>query len=153
MGADEDREDRDSKQYRLGPLRESRQRDERVRRNDLAVAVGDAHATELAVAETAARVAAARSRLDQAVRGRNALNVTGAGQLALADRHVERCRRDLERALDEQRRASRAHDDKLGAIDEARSKLAAARADREVIERHFARWRDDRKRLAERRED
>jgi len=150
MGADDDGIARD---YRLAPLRESRQRDERVRRNDLAIAVGDACATEALAAETAERVVAARRRLDQAVTGRNALNDTGAGQLVLADKHVERCRRDLDRALDEQRRAARAHDDRLGAIDDARSKLAAARADREVIERHFARWRDARKKLAERRED
>jgi hypothetical protein len=38
-------------------------------------------------------------------------------------------------------------------VDVQRAVLARARADREVIDRHFARWRDARKKLAERRDD
>ena len=38
-------------------------------------------------------------------------------------------------------------------VDEARQKLILARAEREVIERHFARWRDERRKQIERRED
>ena len=46
-----------------------------------------------------------------------------------------------------------AHDARLDHIDVARGTLARARADREVIERHFARWRDDQRKLRERRDD
>ncbi|HEV7556176.1 MAG TPA: hypothetical protein VGO00_12000 [Kofleriaceae bacterium] len=71
----------------------------------------------------------------------------------LADRHVDRCRYELAVVVDELERATRTHDDKLEVVDEARGRLTTARAGREVIERHFARWREDRKRLAERRDD
>jgi hypothetical protein len=39
------------------------------------------------------------------------------------------------------------------AVGEARGRLALARASRELIERHFARWRDQQRKLAERRAD
>jgi hypothetical protein len=53
----------------------------------------------------------------------------------------------------EELRAEAAHGSRLGSLDEARARLARARADREVIERHFASWRQARAKLAERRED
>ncbi len=56
-------------------------------------------------------------------------------------------------AQDEHARARAARDAQLGELDAARLRLATARADREVIERHFAGWREARKKAAERRED
>jgi hypothetical protein len=38
-------------------------------------------------------------------------------------------------------------------VDVARRTLVRARADRELIDRHFARWREARRKQAERRED
>jgi hypothetical protein len=74
-------------------------------------------------------------------------------QLVLADRFIARLRGEVERALGEELRAEAAHGCRLGELDEARARLARARADREVIERHFASWRQARAKLAERRED
>ena len=139
--------------YRLAPVRATRIRDEHARRSDLAVAVGDAHATRSVLAAITRRVDAARARLGDAILGRNALHATGASRLALAERHVDRCRYELAAVVDELERATRTHDDRLEIVDEARSRLTAARAGRQVIERHFERWREDRKRLAERRDD
>jgi hypothetical protein len=139
--------------YRLAPVRDTRIRDERARRSDLAAAVGDASATQSMLAAITRRVDDARGRLADAVMGRNALHATGASRLVLAERHVDRRRRELDAVVSELDRATRTHDDKLEVVDEARGRLTAARAQREVIERHFARWREDRKRLAERRSD
>lgn len=71
----------------------------------------------------------------------------------MAERFVARRRRDLADALAEESRAEEAHAARLGHVDVARSSLTRARAEREVIERHFERWRTERKKLAERRED
>ncbi|MBA3498846.1 MAG: hypothetical protein M4D80_29245 [Myxococcota bacterium] len=136
--------------YRLGPLRDVRARDERVKRNDLAVAVDDARATEADVAAAAGRVEAARDALARAIAG---TALTSAHLLALADRHVARLRTRLDDTVAEHARTRAAHSGRLGAIDAARTKLTAARADKEVIERHFAKWRDQQRKLAERRED
>jgi hypothetical protein len=142
-----------SDRYRLAPVRDTRIRDERARRSDLAVAVGDADATRFLLAAIARRVDEAKARLVDAIVGRNALHATGASRLLLAERYVERRRHELEAVVAELDRATRTHDDKLEVVDGARGRLSAARAEREVIERHFARWREDRKRLAERRSD
>lgn len=141
--------------YRLAPLRDARERDARDKRGDLAAAVGEAR-------ETATRLEAAAHRVEDArVVSREARAAIGAlleggargATLALADRHAQRRRRDLEAALGEQLRARAAHGDRLAEVDEARGRLVIARAERELIERHFARWRTARARLAERRED
>lgn len=50
-------------------------------------------------------------------------------------------------------RARAAHDVQEGTVDAARATLSRARAEREVIERHFAKWRERQRKLAERRED
>ena len=71
----------------------------------------------------------------------------------LAERYVARRQRELDRARDEELRAGAAHVASGSAVDLARATLARARADRELIERHFARWREARRKLAERRED
>ena len=141
--------------YRLAPLREARDRDERARRGALAAAVGDARATADGVDGAVRRVDAARAALDAAVRSRSALLAGGASTalLALDDRHAHRRRRELDAAIGEHLRARAAHDGRLAAVDEARGRLALARAQRELIERHFARWRDQQRKLAERRED
>ena len=71
----------------------------------------------------------------------------------MTDRFIARRRAELDRAVGEELRAEAAHGTQLGSLDEARRRLVRARADREVIERHFARWREDRRKLADRRED
>lgn len=141
--------------YRLAPLRDARDRDERARRGALAAAVGDARAAADGAAGAARRVDAARAALEAAVRAHAALLAGGAGPalLALADRHAQRRRRELDAAVGEHLRARAAHAGRLAAVDEARGRLALARQGRELIERHFARWRDQQRKLAERRED
>jgi hypothetical protein len=144
--------------YRLAPLRDARDRDERARRGALAAAVGDARTAADGVAGAERRVAGARAALDAAVRARAAIlgRPTGGASpalIALADRHAQRRRRELDAAIGEHLRARAAHDGRLAAVEEARGRLALARADRELIERHFARWRDQQRKLAERRED
>jgi len=142
--------------YRLAPVRDARTRDERLERGALAAAVGGARATADDVAVAAARVAAARTALDEA---RRAYQLAGSGpSLAIGlavftDRFTARRRRDLDAALGAQLRAEAAHAGRLEQLDSARGRLARARADREVIERHFARWREQQKRLADRRDD
>jgi len=141
--------------YRLGPLRELRDLDVRTTRGALAAAAADARATADGVAGAAGRAGAARAAIDGAVRARAALVDVGASPalIALADRYAHRRRGELDAAVGEQLRARAAHEGRLAAEEEARGRLAIARADRELIERHFARWRDRRRKLAERRED
>ncbi|MEO8703720.1 MAG: hypothetical protein ABI867_26960 [Kofleriaceae bacterium] len=137
-------------QYRLAPLREARSRDERVKRGDLAVAVGAATATAADVAAAAARVETVRATLAAA----KVTAILGTAR-ALADRerYLARLRRDLDAAIAEHLRAEAAHAGRLERIDLARGTLVRARADREVIERHFERWRTEAKKLVERRDD
>ncbi len=135
--------------YRLRPVHDARIREERTQRGELAAAVDTARATEVEVAAAEGRVAAAREAI---TRARAATGVTAA-QLALADRHGQRRVRELATAQLDQLRTAAAHDARLGAIDAARGRLAVARAQRELIERHFARWRETQRKLAERRED
>ena len=137
--------------YRLSPLRDVRARDERVKRNDLAVAVDDARATEADVATADARIDAARGVLAQAIAARATL--TSAHGLALADRHIARQRRLLDDAVAAHARVQARHAGRVAAIDAARGDLTAARADKQIIERHFARWRDQQRKRADRRED
>ena len=135
--------------YRLGPLREVRSLDERAKRNDLAAAVGDARATAEEVAAAAARVEAARSVLAAVPPP-----VSGpAHAIAMAERYVARCRHLLDDAVAAHARAVAAHTGRQSVVDAARSKLTAARANKELIERHFARWREAQRKLADRRED
>jgi hypothetical protein len=136
-------------------VRDARARDERSRRGDLAAAVGDARETSSRLDAVRVRTDAARTALSSAVAARDALlcGTTTPAPIVIAEQLVTRRRRELDRALGEELRAEAAHDTQLGSLDEARRRLARARADREVIERHFARWRQARQRLAERRED
>jgi hypothetical protein len=78
---------------------------------------------------------------------------TTAATRVLADRYATRRRRELADARDEHARAAAEHATRLGAVGHARATLARARADREVIERHFARWREARRKRADNRDD
>ena len=80
--------------YRLGPLRDLRQLDERAKRNDLAATVDDARVTAAAVDAKARAVAAAREVLAAARATRATL--TDAHSIALADRYVARRRSEVE---------------------------------------------------------
>ena len=133
--------------YRLGPLREVRERAEVVRRGHLVAAIDDAGVTAAHLASRRARTAAARDALTSAIAQTPAVGT--ATDLALADRYIARRRRELAAALDEELRSQLAHDQREGEVDLARGQLARARADREIIERHFARWRDEQRKRAE----
>lgn len=141
--------------YRLKPVADARSREERVRRGDLAAASADARTSQAQVDATARGVEAVRAKLEAARRAQRDLVARGttSSLLARADQFISRTRRDLEAALDAHARAEAAHHGQVAAVDGARGRLARARADKEVIERHFARWRTDKARLAERRED
>jgi hypothetical protein len=141
--------------YRLAPVRDARARDEKVRRGDLSAAVGDARETATRLDAARTRTAAARDALTAAVAARDTLtrSDTTPARLVIAEQFITRRRHELDRAVGEELRAEAAHGTRLGSLDEARARLVRARADREVIERHFARWRQTQHKLAERRED
>ncbi len=145
----------ESDRYRLEPVADARSREERVRRGDLAAATAEAKATQAQVDAKAHTVAAARGRLEAARSAQQELVTRGttSALLARAEQFIVRTRRDLEAALDAHARAQASLRGLLDAVDSARGRLARARADKEVIERHFARWRTEKARLAERRED
>jgi hypothetical protein len=136
-------------------VRDARAREEQARRGDLAAAVGDARETQARLDAARAKTQTARTALTSAITARDALlrGTTTPARLVNAEQVVVRRRRELEGAIGEELRAEAAHDTQLGSLDESRLRLARARADKEVIERHFARWRQARQRLAERRED
>jgi hypothetical protein len=136
-------------------MRDARARDERVRRVELAGAVGDAHQLAADLEGATERVARARAAIAAATATRDAMLVGGATVAAVArhDRYLGRLRRDLDAAHGELARADARHRGQLDAVDDARRRLTRARAEREVIERHFAAWRAERRKLAERRDD
>jgi len=136
-------------------MRDARAREEQRQRGDFADAVGHAQALAASVEQRASRVEQGRQAIAAARAERDELLARGAsvGAIAGIERYLSRLHRDLEAALDEQLRADARHRGQLAAVDAARARLIAARAEREVIERHFARWRAERRKLAERRED
>ena len=136
--------------YRLGPVQKVRSLDERAKQGDLAGAVGDAKKTQAKIDAATTRVETMRAAIQRA---RGGLMGGSASSVAIADRYLARLRRDLDAALDELDRASAAHRGQLDVVDAARARLVRARADKEIVERHFARWREDKRKLAERRED
>ncbi len=136
--------------YRLAPVRAARDREERVQRGNLAATIDHARASEHQVSAVAARVAAAEASL---VSARIVREQSTAFALARTERFVAKLRAALELARDEHARAVASHRGQLATVDAARDRLTRARADREVIERHFARWRDERQKLADRRAD
>ena len=141
--------------YRLAAVRDVRARDEKSRKAELSSAVGDARETQARLDAARARTRAAQTALAAAQSTRETLFSTGAttAQLARADQFIARRRRELAQTIAEEARCEAAHSERQGKVDAARLVLARARADREVIERHFERWRAERKKLAERRED
>jgi flagellar export protein FliJ len=127
----------DEDRYRAAPVRDERARSERIKKTELAAAVG-------ATREAEARLAAAREALAAAVATADAQPT--AARRVLAERHAQALRRRVADLADALARAS-------GQLDAKQRQLAHARAQREVIERHFERWRQDRRKLADRRED
>ena len=137
--------------YRLTPVREARALVEREKRSELAGAVGDARVAE-------ERLAAKREKTTEAQRLLDAARATciaqpTAARRVFAERYVARMRRAVQAARADELRAEAALADELGEVDLARRTLARARADRELVERHFARWREAQRKLADRRED
>jgi hypothetical protein len=141
--------------YRLAPMRDARAREERVRRGDLAGAVGDARALAADVATAAHRLDRVRAAITDATAARERWLAQGgaAGTIAHMEHHLRRLRRDLDAAQGELVRSEARHRGQLDVIDVAQARLTHARAAREVIERHFATWRTERRKLAERRAD
>jgi hypothetical protein len=144
--------------YQLAAVRDARGRDEQGKRGELASSVGDAREARARLEAAQARTTAARAALAQALSAREAVVAAGPtpaqmARIANADRFVMRRRHELDASLGEELRAHGSHDAHQGAVDVQRRRLARARADREVIDRHFARWRESKRKLAERRED
>jgi len=137
--------------YRLAPLREVRRLDERAKRNDLAAAVGEARATAADVAAAEQRVTAAREVLAAARTARDGL--VASWLLALADRRISRCRAALDAAIGAHARAVATHAGRLDTVDAKRGTLTVARAEKELVERHFEKFRESQRKLAERREE
>jgi hypothetical protein len=136
-------------------MREARSRDERIRRGDLAGAAGDAQALADGVDAVARRTAQLRTAIAAVASERDRLLAHGATAATIAhfERYLRRLRHDLDAAAGELLRAAARHRGQLEAVDAARDRLTLARAEREVIERHFAAWRAERRKLVERRED
>jgi len=126
-----------------------------VRRGDLAAATSVAVASQAQVDAAARRVDEARAKVDAARSAHTALVAAGTTSVAVvrSEQFIARVRRDHEVAIEAHARAEASHRGQTDAVDAARGRLARARADKEVIERHFARWRTERAKLAERRED
>jgi hypothetical protein len=137
--------------YRLAAFRDARELAEREKRGELAGAVAEVRAAEERLTDARTRVAALRAAVTAAQAARDA-ELTAARR-ALADRFVARRRRELDQAIADELRAEAAVDVRQDDVDLARRTHARARADRKVIERHFARWREQRHKLAERREE
>ena len=128
--ADEDR-------YRAAPVRDERARVERVKKSELAAAVGAAKDAEARLAAAREALAAARTAAD--------IERTASGR-ASAERYIARLRRRVAELADALARTS-------GQLDAKQRQLAHARAEREIMERHFERWRAEQRKLADRRED
>jgi hypothetical protein len=148
-------ERRGTERYPLAAVRDVRARDEHGKRGELAIAVGDARVVRAKLDAARSHTTAAREALTAAHTVRETLIASGASasRIVSAELFVRRRRRELEAALGEQLRCEAASGVQQGALDIARERLARARADRELIERHFERWHTARKQLAARRED
>ena len=133
--------------YRLRPVQEQRERDEQSVRGELADAVGDARAAEARLAGATERVAALHEAL------RHGFPTTTIAELARVEHYRARLRGQLEQALLDELRAREACAGRTASVELARERLALARAARRVVEAHFARWRDEQRKLAERREE
>lgn len=138
--------------YRLAPLREVRERSEVTRRGNLSTAIGDARITEASVAAAAARVEQTRTALHAATSEASSRLPRPAAVLVVEEGYRARLRAALAVARDEELRARSSHDERSSEVETARARLARARADREVIERHFAAWREAQRKRREDRE-
>lgn len=135
--------------YRLAPVRDARDRDERIKRGDLAGAVGDARATADELSAAAERVARCRAAIAEGEAHRAGARTIA--ELVVIERYLARRRTELADLIGAELRADAAHRGRLDDVDLARGRLTRARADRQVIERHFERWRTERRKSAERR--
>jgi hypothetical protein len=136
-------------------MREVRARNERERQGDLSGAVVDAQILAAHVAEITTRVEQTRAAVTAALGARDRALAQGTKSTTLAhfEHYVRRLRRDLEAARGALGRAEARDRGQREVVDAARDRLTLARAEREVLERHFAAWRAERRKLAERRED
>jgi hypothetical protein len=138
-------------EYRLEPVRTLREVGERTSKGALADAVEDSRVREAKLAAARARVAEARVQIASA---RELLaRSCDAVAIVRGERYVARLRRDLEAAIATELRAHAEHAHGAGLVDLARARVVAARADREVVERHFATWREHQRKAAERKEE
>jgi hypothetical protein len=146
---------RGTERYPLAAVRTVRAHDEHGKRGELATAVGSANELRARLDAARSRTRAARDAVAAGVDARLTLVTRGASAslIASAEQFVLRRRRELEAALGEELRCEVADGAHQGTLDIARQRLARARADRELVDRHFDRWRTANKQLAERRED
>jgi hypothetical protein len=146
---------RGTERYPLAAVRTVRAHEEHGKRGDLAAAVSDAAASRTKLDAARARTRAARDAVAAAQTVRTSLVAAGASASAIAsaEQFVLRRRRELEAVLGDELRCEGAAGIVQGTLDVARQRLARARAERELVDRHFERWRTARKQLAERRDD
>jgi len=124
-----------------------------MRRGELASAIGDAQLAEQMLAEARQRTVAAREQLARALAARDQLSSATADLIRSHDQFIARCRNAVGDMVRAEQRANAAADAQASSVDNARATLAHARAEREVIERHFAQWREAQRKLANLRED
>jgi hypothetical protein len=141
----------DDERYRAAPVRVQRVHVENVRRGELATAAEHVRDAQATLAELRARSDAARARL--AVAQRAVEEAPQAVRRVFAERFAARCRRLLAAATDAVAEGEETLADRTTTTDVARRALLRARREREIIERHFARWREAKRKLVERRAD
>jgi colicin import membrane protein len=169
--------------YRLAPLRDVRAREEQTQQLALAEVVQTATAAADALARADARLAQADAQLAAAraaatppttsqraspaqlatpsshaspsasATARPIAPPRTAAQLRAAEAYVARRHRDLLDARAARERAAAAAAAAALDVTDARVTLGTARAQRELLERHFARWRQARRQRADRREE
>ncbi|MFS6835665.1 hypothetical protein, partial [Staphylococcus aureus] len=115
---------------------------------ELADASQDARATATALAAATARCEAITAQISATPRV-----AATANELAIIERFLARRRAELDAARVDEARARGAHEQRTEVVDGARVRLTHARAQKEVIERHFGRWREMQRKVAERKED
>ena len=119
-------------------------------RGELATAVGDVSAADERLTVAAARVRELRDALEETGKSRAGATIA---ELQRIEHYRARLRGQLEHACLDELHAREARAGVAASADAARGRLALARAARRVIEAHFVRWRDEQKKLAERREE
>jgi len=145
----------DDERYRLAALRDARASAERGKQHALASAVDEARGAQARLDAARARTETARSAVTAAVAVRDTLLTGATPALALqrAESFIARRRRELDLRLTEEQHLEAAHAAHASTTDRARSSLIRARTDRELLDRHFSRWRESRRKLADRRSD